>query len=63
MPRMERWYDIIAAPRRLGGILLFKNCTLKMARINYNARETWSITHAEMVELERTFTAPCGYAL
>jgi hypothetical protein len=60
--RMNDWTNIIAAPRRLGGILLFKDCTLKTARVNYNSHEACSITHAEMAELERVFRTPCGYA-
>ena len=61
--RMDDYHRIISAPRRLGGILIFKNCELATARINYNARDECSITHAEMAELEQIFSAPCGYAL
>ena len=61
--RIDDYQRIMSAPRRLGGILIFKNCTLATARINYNASDECQITHAEMAELERIFTAPCGYAL
>ena len=61
--RLQDYHGIMSAPRRLGGILVFKNCTLATARINYNATDECSITHAEMAELERIFTAPCGYDL
>ena len=61
--RIRDYQRIMSAPRRLGGVLIFKNCTLATARINYNAHDECAITHAEMAELERIFTAPCGYAL
>ena len=61
--RIDDYHRIISAPRRVGGILIFKNCTLATARINYNATGECSITHAEMAELERIFTATCGYAI
>ena len=61
--RIRDYRRIIAAPRRLAASWLFKNCALAAARVNYNAMDECSITHAEMAELERIFTAPCGYAL
>jgi hypothetical protein len=61
--RLRDYHRILSAPKRLGGILVFKNCTLATARINYNATDECSISHAEMAELERVFAAPCGYAL
>jgi hypothetical protein len=61
--RMNDYQRIISAPRRLGGILIFKNCQLATARINYNALDECSITHAEMADFERIFSVPCAYAL
>ena len=34
---MDNYVSVISAPRQLGGILIFKNCKLATARINYNA--------------------------
>ncbi|MEI8374898.1 MAG: hypothetical protein WCJ35_18905 [Planctomycetota bacterium] len=61
--RIDDYHRVISAPRRVGGMLIFKNCTLATARINYNATNESSITHAEMAELERIFTSTCGYAV
>jgi len=55
--------DLLNAPRKLGGIMLFKNCSLMSARINYHAYEQCSLSHAKMAELEELFSLPPGYAL
>jgi len=60
--RMRQFGDIAAAPRRLGGVMLFDGFTLATARINYNARDECSLTHAEMAELERLLGDPPEYS-
>jgi hypothetical protein len=61
--RRRDYHRIMSAPRRLGGIVVFKNCKLATARINYNALDECAVTHAEMAELERIFAVPCSYAI
>jgi hypothetical protein len=60
---MDDYQRVISAPKQVGGILIFKNCTLTTVRINDNALDKCSITDAEMAELERILSAPCGYAV
>jgi hypothetical protein len=60
------WYcenssRVIAAPRRLGGILLFNGCTFVSSRVNYNSKRECAISHAEMVALENLLSAPANY--
>jgi hypothetical protein len=60
------WYcdhshEVIAAPCRLGAILLFDGCRFMQARINYNANQPCSVTHKDIVELERLFNREVGY--
>ncbi len=43
---------LLRAPAKLGGALLFDDCSLKRGRINYNAQATCRLTHREMAELE-----------
>ncbi len=62
------WYcehssDVLAAPRRLGGAMLFDGTTFAKARLNYNAHASSTVTHAEMAELERMLSRPCNYWL
>ena len=59
---MDNFNDIATASRRLGGIVLFDGFKLKKARINYNARDKCSLTHAEMAELERLLGDPPEYS-
>jgi len=49
----NNYNDLLRAPRCLSGVILFDDLKLVTARINYNARNKCSITHAEMAELER----------
>jgi hypothetical protein len=60
------WYldhsnDVIAAPRRLGAILLFDGCRLSRSRINYNVKDCCLVSHGEMVELEEIFNNQVPY--
>ncbi|NQT23538.1 MAG: hypothetical protein HQ579_08915, partial [Candidatus Omnitrophica bacterium] len=56
---MARYYEkrneIIAAPRKVSGILLFDMCSLKTARVNYNARNKYKLSHSEMTIFENLF--------
>ena len=60
--RMRQFGDIAAAPRRLGGLMLFDGFRLATARINYNARDECSLTHTEIAELERLLGDPPKYS-
>ena len=60
--RMSLYSDILASPRRLGGVMLFDGFKLTTTRINYNARDECSLTHAEMAELERLLGDPPEYS-
>jgi len=60
--RMRRYGEIIAAPRRLSGVILFDGFKLTTARINYNARSEYYLTHAEMAELESLLGDPPEYS-
>lgn len=57
-----RYDRLLAAPRRLGGIILFKNFRWATGRVNYNAFPQCAIRHAEMVELERLLGREPAYA-
>jgi hypothetical protein len=59
--RKGRFQDLIAAPRRIGGVLMFDGCTLKQARINYNAHDACRFSHQEMALLEQLFSQPPPY--
>ena len=50
--------ELIAAPRKIGGVLLFEYCSFETARINYNANEQNRISHNEMANLEKLFRSP-----
>lgn len=54
-------HDLVACPSRLSGALFFNCVGLQGGRINYNARDTHSISHLEMVFLESVFTPPRGW--
>jgi len=61
-----QWYcdhshEVIAAPRRLGGILLFDGCRLMRSRVNYNSNAECSITHREIADIERLFNWQTPY--
>lgn len=43
---------LLAAPRKLGGAMLFDDCSLKAARRNYNARKECQLPHRDLAELE-----------
>jgi len=57
----EHSHEVMAAPRRLGAIILFDGCKLMNARINYNADQSCAVTHKDMVELEDLFRREVGY--
>jgi hypothetical protein len=50
--RAERGRQLIAAPRGLGGVVLFNECRIGTARMNYHARTACRLTHEDMARLE-----------
>jgi len=54
--------ELIAAARGLGGILLFNECGLDRARLNYNARSACRLSHREMSDLEAWLGGPPYWA-
>lgn len=59
--RHSQFSELIAAPTQISGVLLFDNCKLAQARINYNACKTCRISHEEMALLEKVFSQPPPY--
>jgi len=57
----ERFERLVDMPRRVSGFVLFENCALFKARMNYNSLDSCSITHAEMAELENAFRESPSY--
>ena len=53
--------ELLSAPSQISGVLLFHQCRLKVARINYNAREAYRLTHEEMACFEKTLACPPVY--
>jgi hypothetical protein len=51
----EHFNEMMAAPRKLGRILLFDGTTLTDSQINYNANEPSSVSHRQMVRIEDMF--------
>jgi hypothetical protein len=49
---------IVAAPRKIGGILLFQGCSLKASRVNYNANERYNLSHHQIARLEKLVGTP-----
>jgi hypothetical protein len=54
--------ELMAAPRKLGGILLFNECSFAKARLNYNARPECRPSHREMSDLEAWLGGPPYWA-
>jgi len=50
--------QLVAAPRKVGAILLFEGCSLRVSRVNYNANKASSVSHRGIVELEDLLHAP-----
>lgn len=48
--------ELLAAPSKISGILLFQGCKLGEARINYNATKEFRLSHAEMALFEKLFS-------
>jgi hypothetical protein len=57
----EHSHEVMAAPRRMGAILLFDACKLRRSRLNYNAEDVCSITHGEMADIEQLFNNGASY--
>ena len=57
----NNFHEIVAAPRKLGGILLFDGCSLTMARVNYNAGVRHMLHHREIARLEKLLERPPDY--
>jgi hypothetical protein len=57
----NNFHEIVAAPRKLGGILLFDGCSLTTARANYNAEVRHMLYHHEIARLEKLFECPPNY--
>lgn len=53
--------ELLSAPSQISGVLLFHQCRLKVARINYNAREAYRLTHEEMTCFEKALACPPVY--
>lgn len=53
--------ELLSAPSQISGVLLFHQCRLKVARINYNAREAYRLTHEEMACFEKALACPPVY--
>jgi len=53
--------ELLAAPSEISGVLVFDRCTLKVARINYNAREGCRLSHEEMACFEKVLACPPAY--
>lgn len=55
----SQWFNkVIAAPRKIGAILLFDRFSLKASRVNYNAKQECRISHHEMAKFEELFWVP-----
>ena len=59
--KCDNFSSIMAAPRRLAGVLLFDGSTFANSRVNYNAHEQCRVSHREIVELEDLFTRTVAY--
>jgi len=46
---------IVAAPKKIGGILLFEACSFRASRVNYNAYKKCRLSHHEIARLEKLF--------
>lgn len=58
----SQWLNkVIAAPRKIGAVLLFDRFSLKASRVNYNAKQECRISHREMAKLEELFAVPPGW--
>ena len=58
----NRWSnDLIRAPRRIGAMLLFDNCSLERSRMNYNAEQQCQLSHKEMAKFEEILRNPPSY--
>ncbi len=57
----EDFREIVAAPRRIGGILLFEVCSFKLSRVNYNANGKCRLSHQEIARFERLLMTPPGW--
>jgi hypothetical protein len=51
----DKFGEIMAAPRQLGGILLFDGATLTGSRVNYNANDACRVNHRQMSKIEDVF--------
>lgn len=49
---------LLSAPSQISGLLLFHQCRLKVARINYNARAAYRLTHEEIACFEKALACP-----
>ncbi|QDU98802.1 hypothetical protein [Lignipirellula cremea] len=58
----DNFSEMMAAPRKLGGILLFDGTRLSGSRVNYNAYESSRVSHRQMVRIEEIFASePCWW--
>lgn len=54
-------HQIIAAPRRLGAVMLYDGCRLRRSRVNYNAEHCCAVSHSEIAQLEELFNNEVSY--
>lgn len=57
----QLFHEIVSAPRKLGGVLLFDRCSLKCSRVNYNANPSCKLSHPEIAQLEELLVWPPDY--
>jgi hypothetical protein len=57
----ENYQQLLTAPRLLGGIFLFEQCSPIGLRLNYNANSDNKLTHREAATLEQLFGGMPGW--
>jgi hypothetical protein len=55
--------ELLAAPRKIGGVLLFDGCSLKASRVNYHANKECRLSHHEIDVFEKLLETPPDYCL
>jgi hypothetical protein len=55
----KSYYDLISAPRKISGILIFENNRLMHSQINHHA--THKLSHSEMACFDKIFEQPFDY--
>lgn len=58
----KNYGDLVRAPKKLSGILVFNNHSLVETRMNYYAREQCRLSHQQMAKIEKVLSSPSKYA-